>query len=134
MRAQSPRFAIPRATWQVAQRGLVLLVWLLVLVVIFGNGFGDAAYFAGVRNETSETLTLGDSLGGESERRLKEPLAPRAETSVGKIDGARLFASKRLVIRAYDSRGVLTFCRELEYDDYRISSAAIGIRSGDVSC
>jgi hypothetical protein len=69
---------LARATWQVVPRVLVLLVWLLALVVIFSNGFGDAS----------------------------EPLAPGAETRVGKIEGARL----------------------------RNSTAAASIRAGDIRC
>lgn len=112
---------------------LFVMLGGLAIGVIFG-GIGDAGYAAYVRNDTGGPLTLSYAFDSRSDRPVTDALAPGATTSVAKVGGPR--ESPRLLIKAYDTRGALVFCREFAYDDYRTTgpSSPIGIRTGDLTC
>ena len=94
----------------------------------------DASYFAYIRNEGTEPLTLGYSINGGREVRVTQSLAPGDVKTVGKVGGPG--ESPRIRVTAYDARGEAVFCRDFSYEEYRLSgpTAPIGIRGGHLDC
>ena len=95
----------------------------------------DAGYEATVRNDLDEDVTLKFAFdSGQLTDEGAGPLHPGRFASVGKVGapGER----PTLLLKAFDLKGNLVFCRRLEYDAYRNSSqtAPLSIRSGQLTC
>ena len=97
-------------------------------------GFGDGSFVAWVRNDSDVPITLAYAFDNAQKTRESSPVAPGEATEIARVGGPR--ETPRLRIEAYDPRGLLVFCRDLTYADYRDStkSAPIVIKVGDVRC
>lgn len=114
-------------------RGFFALMVIGVVLGIALGGFGDSSYTAWVRNDGSDALTMSYAFDAANETR-SGTLRPGEVTDFTRIGGGR--ESPRLRLRGFDSAGVVVFCREYSYDDYRASTRTnpVLIREGQLSC
>jgi hypothetical protein len=106
----------------------------IALLAVFAAAC-DAGYEATVRNDLDEDVTVKFAFdSGQLTDEGAGPLHPGRFASVGKVGapGER----PTLLLKAFDLRGDLVFCRRLEYDAYRSSSqtAPLSIRRGQLTC
>lgn len=103
--------------------------------VVMTACFGDRFEGAWVRNDGPEPLKMTVSIPGGQEYPVGSPLPPGRVDDVGFVSGGP-GAPEDVIVKAYDPRGVLVYCRRFTPAEYEPTSERhpVTVTPGDGQC
>ena len=90
-----------------------------------------------VRNDGTEPLTIVQGIAGAREFPLDSALAPGKTTDVGFVEGGWPDPPFDIIVKAFDPRGVLVYCRRFTPKEQQPPGStrnAISVKPGDLRC